>query len=60
MQVNYGVLYQEEVSKGGKTNCLMGGQSVYDSPKARNMKLDELKKKQMQERATKIQSYVEA
>ena len=25
MQVIHGVLYQEEISKGGKTNCVMGG-----------------------------------
>ena len=60
MKVNYGVHYAESVSKGGKTNCTMGGQSVYDSPKRRNMKLDELKEKQEKERATKIQVYIEA
>ena len=60
MKVTYGVHYQEEISKGGKTNCTMGGQSVYDSPKRKTMKLDELKKKQEKERATKVQLYIEA
>ena len=60
MKINYGVVYEENISKGGKTNCTMGGQSVYDSPKRRGMKLDELKKKQEIERHSKIQSYLEA
>ena len=60
LKINYGVQYNEEVSKGGKMNCTMGGQSVYDSPKRKTMRLSELQKRQEQERQSKIQKYIEA
>ena len=59
MKVNYGVAYNESLQKGGKANCSMGGQSVYDNPKRRTMRLDELKKRQDTERKSKIQTYID-
>jgi len=45
MQVTYGVKYEENLNEGGKVNCTMGGQSVYESPTRKTMRLDELEEK---------------
>ena len=37
----------------------MGGQSVYDNPKRKTMRLDELKKRQDTARKSKIQTYID-
>ena len=59
IKVSYGVSYNESLQKGGKANCSMGGQSVYDNPKRKTMRLDELKKRQDTERKTKLQTYID-
>ena len=55
LKANYGVVFNEEVQKGGKQNCRIAGMTYYDKP-GRTMKREELKSRQEVERETKIKA----
>ena len=42
LKANYGVVFNEEVQRGGKQNCRIAGMTYYEKP-GRNMKREELK-----------------
>lgn len=53
LKANFGVSYVENVNTGGAFNVKIKGKSYYDVP-GRNMKREELERKQQQEQATKV------
>ena len=52
----YGVSYTENVLDGGSANIRLEGESFYETP-GRNMRKDELEKKQILERESKVKDY---
>ena len=57
IKTGYGVSYTENIDNGGQANCSLRGQSYYESPN-RNMRRDELFKKQDRERGSKATEYL--
>ncbi len=56
LKINYGVSYREDINDGGSANVRLAGESYYASP-GRNMRRDELKRRQKGERASIVQDY---
>lgn len=57
IKTGYGVSYTENIDHGGSANVSLRGQSYYESP-GRNMRRDELFKKQDRERGSKATDYL--
>ena len=56
LKANYGVLYVESTLHGGSANVKITGKPYYEVP-GRNMKKEELDRKQMRERASKVAEF---
>ena len=57
LKASFGVSYIENVSDGGSVNLRLTGKSFYDFP-GRNMRKEELEKKQKRERASKVAEFI--